>query len=152
MEYKWAPESYLSSHYSQLNPRLDERGRILQQGAISAKEGNPEAAMAAYRTLIDKDASDAEAWLELGRTLHGLKRYREAIDANLKAVKGEPQRAKASFNLACSYALIGEKDKAIESAAQAVSAGYRVKWSYENDPDLESLRGDKRFQSLLASL
>jgi tetratricopeptide (TPR) repeat protein len=152
MEYKWAPESYLSSHYSQLNPQLDERGRALQQSSISLKEGNPEAAIARYRALIAIDAGDAEAWLGLGRALHGVKRYREAIDANLQAVKATPQRAAASFNLACSYAQAGEKDKALEAAEQAVAAGYRVKWAYENDPDLEAIRADRRFKTLLSSL
>jgi transcriptional regulator GlxA family with amidase domain len=152
MEYKWAPESYLSSHYTQLNPRLDDRGRVLQQAAITVKEGNVEAAMAAYRALIAKDASDAEAWLELGRALHVRKQYREAIEANLHAVEGAAQRAKASFNLACSYALLGEKEKALDAAAEAVSAGYRVKWFYENDPDLASIRDEPRFRTLLASL
>ena len=152
MEYKWAPESYLSTRYSQLNPRLDERGRALQQAAISVREGSPEAAIATYRALIAKDSADAEAWLELGRALHRLERYDEAIGANLEALKGAPQRGKASFNLACAYARTGEKEKALEAAAQAVAAGYRVKWFYEHDPDLESIRGDERFQALLASL
>jgi transcriptional regulator GlxA family with amidase domain len=152
MEYKWSPESYLSSHYTQLNPRLDERGRSLQQAEISTKEGNVDAAIAAYRALIAKDAADAEAWLQLGRAVHGQKRYREAIDAYLHAVQGAAERPKASFNLACAYALVGEKDKALDAAEQAVASGYRVKWSYENDADLASIRGEARFRTLLASL
>jgi putative intracellular protease/amidase len=110
------------------------------------------AAIAGYRALIAKDAGDAEAWLGLGRALHGSKRYREAIDANLQAVKATPQRAAASFNLACSYAQTGEKEKALHAAEQAVAAGYRVKWAYENDPDLETIRADRRFKTLLSSL
>jgi transcriptional regulator GlxA family with amidase domain len=152
MEYKWTPESYLSSRYTQLNPRLDERGRALQEAEISAREGNRDAAIATYRTLIAADRGDAEAWLALGRALHELKRYDEAMEANREAAKNEATRGPALYNLACEYALTGERDKAIDAAHDAVTAGYRVKYFYENDDDLASIRDDKRFQALLAKL
>jgi transcriptional regulator GlxA family with amidase domain len=152
MEYKWAPESYLSSKYTQLNPRLDSRGRSLQQASISVREGNPDAAIAAYRSLIAADKNDAEAWLSLGRTFHEMKRYGEAIAANQEAAKAAPQRGIALFNLACAYALTGEREKAIDAAAKAVEAGYREKGSYQNDSDLASIQQDERFKALLAKL
>src|SRR6266540_4651002 len=143
--YKWAPESYLSSKYVQLNPRLDARGQVLQQASISVREGNAEAAIAAYRSLVAADRADAEAWLNLGRALHELKRYPEAIAANLEAAKAAPQRGIALFNLACEYALTGEREKAIDAAAKSIEAGYRLKWSYESDSDLAAIREDGRF-------
>ena len=152
MEYKWAPESYLSSKYSQLNPRLDSRGRVLQQASISVREGNPEFAITGYRSLIAADHGDAEAWLNLGRTLHGMKRYVEAIAANQEAAKAPSQRGIAHFNLACEYALTGEKDKAIDAAAKAIEAGYRAKWRYQKDSDLASIQQDERFKVLLSKL
>jgi tetratricopeptide (TPR) repeat protein len=152
MEYKWAPESYLSSSYVQLNPRLDEHGRMLQQASISAREGNPEAAIGVYRTLVARDAADAEAWLGLGRTFHGQKRYREAIDAHLEAAKGPAQRGMALYNLSCEYALTGDREKALDAAAKAIDAGFRTKGLYLGDDDLASIRDDPRFRALLAKL
>jgi transcriptional regulator GlxA family with amidase domain len=152
MEYKWAPEAYLSSHYGELNPRLDEHGRALQQASILVREGRPEAAIASYRALIAQDRSDAEAWLSLGRTLHGLNRYSEAIAAHLEAAKSAPQRGLALFNLTCEYALTGEHEKAIDAASKAIEAGFRLKSSYQYDEDLVSIRDDARFKALLAKL
>lgn len=152
MEYKWTPEAYLSSHYVQLNPRLDERGRSLQRGAISSREGDHDAAITTYRSLIADDKGDSEAWLALGQSLHEQKRYDEAIDANREAAKNDATRGAALYNLACEYALTGARDKAIGAAEDAVAAGYRVKWFYENDDDLASIREDARFQALLAKL
>lgn len=152
MEYKWSPESYLSARYTQLNPRLGEHGRTLQQASIAVREGRPEEAIAAYRALVAKDRNDAAAWLELGRTLHNLKRYEEAIAAHQEAAKGGPQRGVALYNLACGYALTGQREKALETAAQAVDAGFRVRWAYEEEPDLDAVRDDARFQALLARL
>jgi transcriptional regulator GlxA family with amidase domain len=152
MEYKWSPESYLSAHYATLNPRLDERGRTLQQAAIAVREGNASAAVSSYRSLIAANEGDAEAWLQLARTYHGMKRYTEAMDANRQAAKGEAQRGLALYNLACELALAGAPDQAIETAAQAIDAGYRLRYSYEQDEDLISVRNDPRFQALMAKL
>jgi transcriptional regulator GlxA family with amidase domain len=152
MEYKWTPEAYLSSKYALLNPQLDEHGRSLQQASIALGEGNLDAAIAIYRSLIAADRNDAEAWLSLGRTLHRLKRYEEAIAAHLEAVKGAPQRRIALFNLSCEYALTGQRDKALETMAQAIEAGFRYKWAYEEDEDLAAIRDDARFKALVASL
>ena len=66
--------------------------------------------------------------------------------------ESESTRGPALFNLACEYALTGERDKAIDAAEKAVAAGYRVKFFYQNDDDLTSIRDDARFQALLAKL
>ncbi|HEU4889203.1 MAG TPA: DJ-1/PfpI family protein [Thermoanaerobaculia bacterium] len=152
MEYAWTPPSYTASTYAQLNPRLDEHGRKFQQASITAREGDQEGAIAIYRSLIAANAKDAEAWLQLGRTLHELKRYPEAVTAFTEAAKGEPQRATALYNLACAYALSGEREKAIDAATKSVDAGFRTKYYYQSDEDLASVREDPRFKALLAKL
>jgi hypothetical protein len=152
MEYAWAPQSYTSSKYPLLNPRLDDHGRKFQEAAIRLQEGNQEGAIAIYRALTAADTNDAQAWLELGRILHTLKRYPEAIVAHAQAAKGEQQRATALFNLSCAYALVGEREKAIDAAVKAFDAGLKTKYYFESDEDLASVREDPRFQALLAKL
>lgn len=152
MEYAWSPQSYTASTYPQLNPRLDAHGRKLQQAKISSNEGDEEGAIEVYRSLIAANTGDAEAWLNLGRSLHALKRYPDALAAYTEAAKGEPQRGVALYNLSCAYALSGERDKAIDAAAKAIEAGFRTKYYYESDEDLASVREDPRFKAILAKL
>ena len=152
MEYKWSPESFNSAKYATLNPRLDARGKSLQQAAITAREGDAEGAMSIYRTLLASDKNDAEASLQLARALHGQKRYSEAIPLFEQAAKGTSQRANALYNLSCAYALSGEKDRAIETAAKAIESGFKTRYYYEEDEDLASVRSDPRFQALLTKL
>ena len=152
MEYKWTPEAYLAQHYSELDPSLDPRGQELQRAAILAREATPERAVDVYRRLTHDNPADAEAWLGLGRTLHGMQRYDEAVAANREAMKGAAQRATALYNMACELALTGHTDQAIDAAKQAVASGFRQRASYEGDTDLVSIREDPRFLKLLAGL
>ncbi|HYI12087.1 MAG TPA: DJ-1/PfpI family protein [Thermoanaerobaculia bacterium] len=152
MEYGWSPQSYTTAKYTQLNPRLDAHGRKLQQASISSREGDHEGALAVYRALVAADRADTEAWLHLGRTLHTLKRYDEAIAAHAEAAKGEAQRGPALYHLSRAYALTGKPDQAIDSAAKAIEAGFRTKHYYEHDEDLTTVRQDPRFQALLSRL
>jgi tetratricopeptide (TPR) repeat protein len=152
MEYAWTPQSYSTSKYAQLNPRLDAHGRRLQEASIAAKAGDSESAVAIVRELIAKDANDGAAWLQLGRLMLATKKYSDAIAAYSEAAKGAAQRATALYDLACSYALSGEKEKAIDAAGRAIDAGMRVKAAYQRDPDLASIREDPRFQQLITNL
>jgi transcriptional regulator GlxA family with amidase domain len=152
MEYKWAPESYLSMSYATFNPRLDAHGRELQQAAIAGSEGDVDGAVAIYRSLIARDRADAQAWYELARLLHVQKRYPEAIAAFREAAKGEKQRAVSLYNLACALALSGDREGAVTAAIDSYEAGFRDRATFEQDSDLDSLRSDPRFQDLLARL
>lgn len=152
MEYKWSPESYLSARYPTLNPRLDARGKSLQQASMTWREGDAEGAMGIYRALLNADKNDAEASLQLARILHDQKRYREAIPLFEQASKGTAQRANALYNLTCALALTGEKDRAIETAARAIDSGFKYRAQYEQDEDLVSVRDDPRFKALMAKL
>ncbi|MGZ5221930.1 MAG: TPR end-of-group domain-containing protein, partial [Chitinophagaceae bacterium] len=56
------------------------------------------------------------------------------------------------YNRACSYSLIGYKDKAFEALDKASSLGYNEKKSYEADPDLMTLQSDARWKLLMDKL
>jgi adenylate cyclase len=56
------------------------------------------------------------------------------------------------YNLACSYALMGELEHALDCLERANLCGMSIAEWAENDSDLASLRGDPRFQSLMTGL
>lgn len=53
------------------------------------------------------------------------------------------------YNLACSLALSGRPDDALEALGRAVELGYDDYEWMKKDPDLNSLHGDARFESIL---
>ena len=56
--------------------------------------------------------------------------------------------ANGVYNLACIYALEGDKDKALAYLENAIALGFPKPY-LNNDEDLKSLRDDKRFKELL---
>jgi carboxyl-terminal processing protease len=56
------------------------------------------------------------------------------------------------YNLACGYALLGRTDDALSALAHAGEAGFGDWQAVQNDPDLSSLRGDPRFDRVLARI
>ena len=56
------------------------------------------------------------------------------------------------YNIACSYALMGEPDRALDCLERANLEGMSIAEWAENDSDLDSLHGNPRFQMLMASL
>ena len=56
------------------------------------------------------------------------------------------------YNLACSYALMGEPDRALECLERANLHGMSIAEWAENDSDLVSLHDEPRFQELMRSI
>ena len=61
----------------------------------------------------------------------------------------DPEDPGVLYNVACLYALEGKADEAISCLAQAFEAGFGAREWIAQDPDLESLRDDPRFQALV---
>ena len=53
------------------------------------------------------------------------------------------------YNLACSLALSDRSDDAFDALSRAVELGYNDYEGMKKDPDLKTLHGDARFESIL---
>jgi tetratricopeptide (TPR) repeat protein len=90
------------------------------------------------------------AQLHIGRYEEGIKSYEKAFEAGIPP--GANTRGVAYFNMACGYARLGEKNKALDALASAIAEGFTTRSAYETDEDLASLRAEPRFQELLTRL
>ncbi len=85
----------------------------------------------------------ASALVDQGRAAEGL----ALLDQSLLVAAGEPATL---YNAACVYAKVGERDKALETLAAYVNAGWGTRDWIANDSDFDSLRTDPRFMALVA--
>jgi adenylate cyclase len=75
-----------------------------------------------------------------------------ALDWADRALAMDPEEASVLYNVACTYALAGKTDKAIDCLEKAMRQGFgHIQW-IENDPDLASLRDNPRFNELMLGL
>ena len=98
--------------------------------AVQAVEANPES---------------GHAWFVLARAHQEAGDLEAAIKAGNQAATFASVRASAFYNLACAYALKGEKENAFLALTAAKRAGFADRSQMAKDADLAPLRGDKRF-------
>ena len=82
------------------------------------------------------------------RQLQG-KNFKEAIRLYEKILRGSPKDSTALYNLACTYGLMGDKNRAVKYLRMSVAAGYTNFGHMERDTDLDGIRGHKGYKELL---
>ncbi len=105
-----------------------------------------------FEGVVRRDPKAIEALQILGDayTKNGHLKKGLAVDRRLaRLCPGDPT---VFYNLACSYSLLDEVEKALVALEKAVRLGYDdARWLVK-DPDLKNLRQDRRFARLYARL
>ena len=96
--------------------------------------------------------STASGWYERGMELHHEDRYPEAIKAFERAIEARYRVDSSMYNIACGYALLGDRNNAMRYLRDAVGAGFDSAEHIAEDSDLDPLRSDPEFQGLLRGL
>jgi tetratricopeptide (TPR) repeat protein len=88
---------------------------------------------------------------QLGSEMYNAKNYKKSAEYYELAVKEDPNGVDY-YNMACSYSLDKNLDKAFESLNKAIANGFAQKRQYENDTDLTGLKSDPRWEKLIEKL
>ncbi len=112
------------------------------------RAGDWDASVKAYRALVAAEPASPRNWYRFGRSLHATRRYAEAVPAMRRAEGLGVPASLTEYNVACSFALMGEPDSAFAALRQAVDAGFSQDRTLAGDEDLASLRGDPRYAPL----
>jgi non-specific serine/threonine protein kinase len=117
--------------------------------------GDNDAALGAYRLAlravekhVQLNPDDARAFTIGAVSLCRLGERQAGLEWAERAIAIDPNDAGIQYNVACLFALEGEKTRAIQSLEAAVRAGFAHRDWVEKDPDLDSLRDDPRFKAL----
>jgi tetratricopeptide (TPR) repeat protein len=109
-------------------------------------------AVAAVERRLRHDPDDARAlYLAAGPYLEVGDRQR-ALDCLARALELYPDELATLYNAACLYARIGETDRALDALDRAVATGRGSRKWFDNDTDLDPLRGHPRFREITARL
>jgi TolB-like protein/Tfp pilus assembly protein PilF len=129
-EVRTGETSGIRSRYEQMYPGLFHEDPGVDRG-------NYKAAIGLASVLLKSGEAD---------------RAQQLLDRSLSFMKTIPRMGSFGFGPydAVALALRGDLEESLAALRQAVDAGWRLDWWYylEQDPDLEPLRGDARFQAL----
>jgi len=136
-----------------LSPEIQAgyRARATQRLAVDRHAARDwEGALAAAKAWLEKEPTRAQAWMLMGDALYNLRRYREAAENYDRAGNAGHYPGFAFYNAGCSWALAGDRDRALTSVEKAVATGFIAdRRAMANDPDFAAIKDDPRFQKLM---
>jgi len=98
--------------------------------------------------VVQRDPQFVEALQILGDDYTRRGKLHEGLKIDLQLAQLRPEDPTMLYNLACSYALTKNYERAVASLSQAIEQGYRdFKWLVK-DPDLRSLRLHPLFKKI----
>lgn len=102
--------------------------------------------------VVRRDPGFVEALFVLGDDYTRRGNYAEGLKVDLRLAKARPTDPGVHYNLACSYALTDQLERAAQSLDTALDLGYRdFKW-LRRDPDLKPLRQHPLYRKLRAKI
>jgi tetratricopeptide (TPR) repeat protein len=102
--------------------------------------------------LVRRDPAYLEAWQVLGDDYTRRGRFDEGLRVDKRLTRLRPKDPLTHYNLACSYSLTGQIERAAASLEKAVTLGYRdLRW-LARDPDLRNLRAHPLYEKLRARI
>jgi tetratricopeptide (TPR) repeat protein len=105
-----------------------------------------EEAAKAFEVIVAAEPDNARAWYQLGMSRFSLTQF-EHRSARLRKHR-DHQNPTAMYNVACAYARLKQKDKAIEWLEKAVSNNLSPFTNIAADQDLARLVAEPRFKEL----
>ena len=98
--------------------------------------------------VVRRDPRYVEALQLLGDNYTKRGRYSEGLNVDERLAELEPQNPLVFYNLACSYSLTDQYDRAADAIEKALSLGYRDFNWMAKDPDLKKLRAHPRYKAI----
>jgi tetratricopeptide (TPR) repeat protein len=102
-----------------------------------------------YENLFQERPDFVEALIALGDPYTKAGLYQKGLEIDLRLSQLRPDDGMVFYNLACSQSLLKNIEAALKALIAAIKLGYRD-WEFmRQDPDLDNLRQDGRFQEIL---
>jgi hypothetical protein len=135
-----------------LRTELGGPDALLLRGMSELQNGRYEPARKLFREALRKQPQSAEACNGVGVTFYARGDFDEALAWYKRAIETDPRFGDAYYNMACLYALQGQKQLALRYLRLAALNRYSEPDQMLTDPDLRSLQGDPQLTELVEQL
>jgi hypothetical protein len=122
----------------------------LKKAETAVAQKDWKAAAGYWASVVDENPVNARFWEQFAQALYQTKEYKQAIPAYQKALElGAGVPGNQAYNIACCYALLGDKESALNWLEKSFVLGFRRIENAQTDSDLQTLRDNPRFLKLL---
>lgn len=129
---------------------VDERFPVyLMRGEALRVKQEHRLALEAFRKAHLEKPTDLNALFGMAWCFKRIDQLHQAIDAMKLAYQFHKDEAVVLYNLACYYALAGEKDNALSWLGRSLRMNRRLLDKIHEESDFDPLRNDSDFQHLL---
>ncbi|HUJ10713.1 MAG TPA: hypothetical protein VL171_11860 [Verrucomicrobiae bacterium] len=105
-----------------------------------------------FEGIARRDPDFVEVLQILGDAYTETGQWEKGLEIDRRLAKLCPDNPLVFYNLACSYSLLKRVDEALAALTEALKRGYDDERWLNEDPDLDNLRKDNRFQKIRARL
>jgi tetratricopeptide (TPR) repeat protein len=98
--------------------------------------------------VLRADPADADALRFLAHANFAVGRQADGLAIDRRLTELLPRDPRVRYNLACSCALLGRKEEALQRLREAHELGFDDLGLLRRDPDLDSLREDPRYREI----
>lgn len=102
--------------------------------------------------LVRRDPDYVDALQLLGDHYTQRGRFNEGLNVDERLARLEPRNPVVFYNLACSYSLTDQFDRAAESLEKAIHLGYKDFAWLTRDPDLKKFRSLPAYREILKKI
>lgn len=102
--------------------------------------------------IVRRDPNYVDALQLLGDHYTQRGRFTEGLNVDERLAQLEPQNPVVFYNLACSYSLTDQFDRAAEALEKAIQLGYEDFAWLAKDPDLKKFRKQPAFNDILKKI
>jgi hypothetical protein len=123
---------------------------ILKSAENATAQKDWKGAAGYWASVVAENPVNARFWEQFAQALYQHKDYKQAIPAYQKALElGAGVPGNQAYNVACCYALLGDKESAMKWLEQAFALGFRRLENAQTDSDLQTLHDNPRFLKLV---
>ena len=108
--------------------------------------------IAFYEDIVRRDPGYVEVLWLLGGLYTSNKMYAKGLKVDQRLATLKKHDPVVYYNLACSYSLLNQADKAFEALDRAAALGYRDADHMDDDDDLVNVRADPRYAQAVARM
>ncbi|HEX2059740.1 MAG TPA: M56 family metallopeptidase, partial [Thermoanaerobaculia bacterium] len=105
-----------------------------------------------HRRMTQKYPNSGRAWFNAGYASLQARQFPAAIEAFQRTIAMHYRVGTSSYNIACAYALQGDRDAAFAWLGKAKAANFELEDHLDHDSDLDSLHRDPRWKTFTSGL